>query len=192
MLTYEPGTPLDRLCQSGDVVPADEDRVAALFDSTVDRLSHAGYEHYEISNFSRSRELRSRHNQKYWDHTPYTGFGPAAHSFIGRERSWNTRGIRDYVRRIEVGVSVREDMEVLTNRQLMMETIYLGLRTSDGIDLERFGKRFGTSFQSLFASLLRQLMEERLLNVSDGRCALTPRGMRFHDFITSRFVDETV
>jgi len=190
MLTYEPGTPLDRLRASGSIVPLDEDSAAAFFDTTLGVLSDVGYEHYEISNFAHHSDLRSRHNQKYWDHTPYIGFGPAAHSFSGSRRHWNISDVYEYIRRMEKGESPINEKETLTPEQLMVETIYLGLRTGDGIDLTRFEKNFGTSFQNRFSSLIKLLLEENLLAMANGRCALTRRGMRFHDFITARFVDE--
>lgn len=190
MLTYEPGTPLDRLRASGSIEPVDEDSAAAFFDTTLGVLSDAGYEHYEISNFARHRDLRSRHNQKYWDHTPYIGFGPAAHSFSGKQRRWNISDVSTYIKRMEEGRSTVDETETLTAEQFMVETIYLGLRTGDGIDLARFEKNFGTSFQNRFSSLIKLLLEEDFLTMADGRCALTRRGMRFHDFITARFVDE--
>ncbi len=191
MLTFEPGTPLDRLRAAGSIEPVDEDSAAAFFDTTLEALSNAGYGHYEISNFARSRDLRSRHNQKYWNHTPYTGFGPGAHSFSGQERRWNVSDVSAYIEKMSVGQSQVGDAESLTTKQLMIETIYLGLRTADGIDLVRFEERFGASFRDLFASPVALLQEEGLLDISDGRYALTRRGMRFHDYITMRFVDET-
>jgi oxygen-independent coproporphyrinogen-3 oxidase len=189
-LTYEPGTPLDRLRTSGCIDPLDEDSTAALFDTTVSVLTNAGYEHYEISNFSRGREMSSRHNRKYWVHTPYAGFGPAAHSFSGRERSWNIKDVSVYIDRVMADLSLRDETEFLTREQLMMETIYLGLRTADGIDLVRFEEAFGASFRNIFDSQVSLMQEQGLLFMEEGSCALTPRGMRFHDFITARFVDE--
>ncbi len=189
-LTYEPGTPLTRMLESGDIDAADEELVADLFRETVDILVRAGYEHYEISNFARIPELKSRHNRKYWNHTPYIGFGPAAHSFSGNERRWNIRNVSAYIERMEAGQSPADDMETLTRDQLMMETIYLGLRTKDGIDLSRFEAQFGGAFREVFPFLLQSLLEEELLFLTDTRCALTERGMCFHDHITRQFVDE--
>lgn len=189
-LTYEPGTPLARMKQAGEIGAVCDDLAADLFGTTLDVLSGAGYEHYEISNFARTPELKSRHNRKYWNHTPYTGFGPAAHSFCGIERRWNISDLSGYIKRIDAGQSPVGDTETLTRDQLMMETIYLGLRTRDGIDLNRFEARFGVSFPKKFSSLIRSLSEENLLILTDTRCALTERGMRFHDHITARFVDE--
>jgi oxygen-independent coproporphyrinogen-3 oxidase len=190
MLTYEPGTPLYRLREAGRVEPMDEDSAAAFFDTTMGILANAGYEHYEISNFARRPGLRSRHNQKYWDHTPYLGFGPAAHSFSGSERRWNISDVSEYIRQVEDRQSPVGDKETLTSGQLMMETVYLGLRTGDGIDLACFEKRFGMPFEAMFASSVKFLRDEGLLHLTGTRCALTPRGMRFHDYITERLVDE--
>lgn len=190
MLTYETGTPLDRLRETGSIDPVGEDIAAALFFETMDVLLSAGYEHYEISNFARSPGFRSRHNQKYWHHAPYLGFGPAAHSFSGKTRQWNIKDVAVYIRRMEEGLSPREDSETLTRRQLMIETVYLGFRTRDGIDLKRFEEIFGTSFRDMFFPLLQSLTAEKLLELTESNCTLTPRGLLFHDHVTGRFVDE--
>ena len=167
MLTYEPGTPLARMRQSGHVDPIGEDLAADLFGTTVDVLAGAGYEHYEISNFARTPELRSRHNRKYWDHTPYLGFGPAAHSFTDRTRRWNVKDIDVYIQRVEEGLSAQDDTETLTSRQLMIETIYLGLRTQDGI-----------RYKSVRGEIRSFIPEDVFFSasISSGRKAFNPDG----------------
>ena len=72
----------------------------ALAEAIVEQLADAGFEGYEISNFSSAPEHRSKHNQKYWDHTPYLGLGPSAHSFDGRRRWWNERGLGSWSARL--------------------------------------------------------------------------------------------
>ncbi|MCP4688387.1 MAG: coproporphyrinogen III oxidase family protein, partial [Desulfobacterales bacterium] len=97
MLTYESGVPMDRDRRMGKFTPLAESPSAELFTTTIEFLEARGYAQYEISNFARSRELRSRHNQKYWTHAPYLGFGPSAHAFIPPERRWNRAGVREYI-----------------------------------------------------------------------------------------------
>ncbi|MGH9337325.1 MAG: radical SAM family heme chaperone HemW, partial [Vicinamibacteria bacterium] len=90
-LTIHEGTFFGRFRREGSLVESPGELQGDLFRLTHRTLEAAGYEGYEASNFSRSPEHRSRHNEKYWSHTPYLGLGPSAHSFDGRTRSWNER-----------------------------------------------------------------------------------------------------
>jgi oxygen-independent coproporphyrinogen-3 oxidase len=170
MLTYEQGTPLDRNRQKGCFQPMGGKRAGELFQMTAEFLRTRGYQHYEISNFAISNALRSRHNQKYWSSAPYIGLGPSAHSFIPPMR--------------RLPVSGKEE---LTGEQLMIEAVYLGLRKTEGIDLDLFERRFGTSFFQLFEEELKKFEEKGYLHATQNRCALTPKGMLFLDSIAAAF-----
>jgi len=190
LLTYEPQTPLGRLQQVGRVIPLNDDATANLFLMTDRVLTDAGYDHYEISNFARRPAHRSRHNTKYWRHIPYLGFGPSAHSFISPERRWNTADLVNYIHRMETGRSPVDQREILTRSQRMMETIYLGLRQTDGILLDAFEQEYSEAFQEKFFGIIEGLSAEKFLSERNGRFGLTPRGMLFHDHICTRFVTE--
>jgi oxygen-independent coproporphyrinogen-3 oxidase len=131
-LTVEPHTPLARWVKRGESVPAADHRAAEQFLLAHDRLSAAGYEHYEVSNFARPGH-RSRHNWAYWTRQPYIGLGPSAHSGFDRQRSWNVREWEDYRRRSDRSEAVVEGSESLHSEQVRLEEIYLGLRTDRGI-----------------------------------------------------------
>jgi len=103
LLTYEQGTPLDKDREFGKVTPLPEKDAADLFLEIRKLLSAHGYRQYEISNFARSEQYFSRHNQKYWNFAPYIGLGPAAHSFIEPVRYWNHRELPDYLSDLEKG-----------------------------------------------------------------------------------------
>ena len=92
-LTIHEGTPFGFRLARGKMTEMPEESQADLFLLTHTFLRDAGWPGYEVSSFSRSPEHRSRHNRKYWDHTPYLGLGPSAHSFSGRRRWWNERKI---------------------------------------------------------------------------------------------------
>lgn len=191
MLSYEPGTPLYRHWKTGRIHPLAEGPVSELFRQTVNTLTGAGFNHYEISNFARGKALRSRHNQKYWRHVPVLGFGPAAHSFAPPVRYWNIPDVTDYIRKINGGISPEEQRETLTQAQLMIEAVYLGLRTSDGIRLGDFNHRFDSNFTDQFAPLLDELTTQGLLTIRDNRCALTAEGVLYADGIAGRFAERT-
>ncbi|MBW2601278.1 MAG: radical SAM family heme chaperone HemW [Deltaproteobacteria bacterium] len=189
MLTYEQGTLLHEWRQQGRFTPLDEDMVRRLFEDTISFLKEAGYAQYEISNFSRKKAFRSRHNQKYWSHAPYVGLGPSAHSFIRPMRWWNYHNLKDYLQVLESGLLPIGNSEDLTPNQLMLESIFLGLRTSSGIETLRFKKEYGIDFSHHFSPILERLQAQNLLSVSDERCVLTLEGMIFSDTIAKMFAE---
>jgi oxygen-independent coproporphyrinogen-3 oxidase len=131
-LTVEPGTPLGRWTARAEVVPAPDDRYAAEFLLAHERLTAAGYEHYEVSNYGRAG-FRAHHNSAYWRRAPFIGLGPSAHSGFGRRRRWNLAAWAAYERAIFAGRQVAEAEEVLDDAQVRLEELYLGLRTVEGL-----------------------------------------------------------
>ncbi len=187
MLTYEHGTPLDEWRRAGQFRPLPEEAVRDLFEVTVDFLDEAGYEQYEISNFSRGKAFRSGHNQKYWCHTPYIGLGPSAHSFVEPRRWWNHRSLKGYLRALRRGEPAVEGAEDLNQGQLMLESICLGLRTSHGINICEFKRRYDVDFLHHFAPVVEKLQAEGMLTVGSDRCALSKEGMILADAIAAMF-----
>ncbi len=131
-LTVEPGTPLGRWQARGDVTEAPEEKYEREFLAAHDRLSAAGFEHYEVSNYARPG-ARARHNGSYWRRVPYLGLGPSAHSFDGERRWWNIAPYAEWSRAALGGGDVVEDSEVLSAANEDAERVYLGLRTVDGL-----------------------------------------------------------
>ena len=131
-LTVEPRTPLDRWISRGAVQAPGDDRYADEYLRAHERLGAAGFEFYEVSNAARG-ERSSRHNSAYWLGRPYRGVGPAAHSFDTRSRSWNHSAWEAYRRAIAAGEPPVDSREELSDDQLELERIYLGLRTAAGI-----------------------------------------------------------
>jgi putative oxygen-independent coproporphyrinogen III oxidase len=188
ILSYEPHTPLHQDLQAGRFTALPDLHAAELFRMTHDFLSAAGYEHYEISNFSQGPRWRSIHNQKYWNFVPYIGLGPAAHSFDPPRRWWNHRSLTRYLEDIQQGLRPVSEDEELNEEQQMIEALYLGLRQADGIDLEGFRQAFHIDFSLYFHTALERFEAEGWLVVDDRRCCLTLEGMLFVD----RVVDELV
>jgi oxygen-independent coproporphyrinogen-3 oxidase len=179
-LTLEAGTPLAESCSHGEIVLPEEAVQAEYFDNTSSFLEENGFLHYEVSNFARpGRE--SRHNRKYWDHTPYLGLGPAAHSFDGRRRWWNHRAVDLYIRDLESGVKPVESREILSDEQLRLEILFLGFRTRRGISLERLKIRYGLDLLSDKSDLLEKLSSEGLVEIRDGFLRPTRSGMAVAD-----------
>jgi oxygen-independent coproporphyrinogen-3 oxidase len=168
-LTIETGTPLAGRLAQGQFPPAGEDAQAEFFLFTSRFLTAKGYFHYEISNFARSEDLVSRHNCSYWDHTPYVGLGPGAHSFDGRRRWWNHRSLGDYCRAASEGAPPVAGEEILTPEQLRLEMLMLGLRTRRGIPLGLINSAEGED-------QLQRLVDEGLLILDGDKAVPTPLG----------------
>jgi oxygen-independent coproporphyrinogen III oxidase len=133
-LTAEPATPLGRRVADGREVIADDDRYAEEYLLATDRLKSAGFVHYEVSNFALPG-AESLHNQAYWQHRPYIGLGPGAHSYEPPVRAWNVRDWAEYRRRLGDGESPEDGREELASGDVALERVWLGLRASDGLKL---------------------------------------------------------
>ena len=160
MLEIDEGSRLGRESLAGgsrysaEAIPSD-DAMADSYESACARLSGAGYEHYEISNWGLPG-FRSRHNLKYWRREPYIGFGAGAHSFGGVRRWANVHDSALYTSRVEQGISTREMIEVVTPQQALEEELFLGLRQLEGIDLAAIEQRYGVSLRARVAGLRQQ------------------------------------
>jgi len=133
-LTVEPSTPLGRWVARAVTAEADEEGYEREFLTAHEMLTAAGLEHYEVSNYAQPGR-RSRHNSSYWTAASYVGLGPAAHGFDGRERRWNTRAYAQWRDRAMSGFDPLEGSESLTDANRTAETVYLGLRTDQGLEL---------------------------------------------------------
>lgn len=176
----------------GELVELPETEQAEHFRLTHRVLADAGYQGYEVSNFARAPEHRSRHNRKYWRHVPYLGLGPSAHSFDGhRRRWWNHRHLPRWERTLRASESPIASSEVLENADLALEAIMLGLRTADGIDLADYQQRFGFDLIECNRPLIERLVTGGLLHRQDHRLAPTTEGLAVADGLAASFVVET-
>ncbi len=180
-LTIEEGTPFATRSHNREITPPGDAIQTDLFFTTSRILEEKGFVQYEVSNFARRCEAESRHNKKYWDHTPYLGLGPAAHSFDGRRRSWNVRSVDAYLDELSAGRLPVAASETLTPDQLRMETLFLGFRTKRGVNLGDFQRRFGQDLIVEKTSVLKRLAEEGLVEVRDGFLRPTRSGMAVAD-----------
>jgi oxygen-independent coproporphyrinogen III oxidase len=166
-LTAETATPLGHRVATGRERLADEDEYAAEYLLAARRLTAAGFRHYEVSNFARPG-FESRHNAAYWQHRPYIGLGPGAHSFLPPLRVWNVRDWAEYCRRLQCGASPEETREVLGDSDVALERIWLGLRSDDGLQDSELG---GTQH-----ALVRDWVQAGHACYRNGRIRLTPAG----------------
>jgi oxygen-independent coproporphyrinogen-3 oxidase len=186
-LTFHGSTIFGKRLRRGEVKELDEGGQAELFHLTHYVLADAGYEAYEVSNFAVGSDHRSRHNQKYWDHTPYLGLGPSAHSFVGSRRWWNLRKVRLWSAAIADGRTPVEASERLTPSDLMLERLALGLRTTDGVDLEALRRQYAVDLFEVNRRLLDDLRAEGLVTVDGARVRPTVAGMAVADSLVRAF-----
>jgi oxygen-independent coproporphyrinogen-3 oxidase len=153
-----------------------EEEQAVLFDLTHRFLAAAGYCAYEVSNFARSPDHESRHNRKYWNHTPYLGLGPSAHSLaaadadgqLAARRWWNELRTPQWESRVAAGERPVLGQEALGQKALATEAVMLGLRTTAGIDLDSFAARYGVDLLAANDALVARLVAEGHLVVRAG------------------------
>ncbi len=186
-LTFHEGTPFGLRLARGKISELPEEKQAEVFLFTHEFLRGHGYPAYEVSNFARSPEHRSRHNQKYWHHVPYIGLGPSAHSFSGTSRWWNERKLGPYEKRIGNGERPIAGSEALTREDLALEALMLGLRTVDGIDLNEFLDRYGVDLRKQNEPLIERLVQEGLLRTEGNLLVPTLLGFAVTDSLARDF-----
>lgn len=183
-LTLEAKTPLEIRYRTGEFLIPGEALQYEFFMKTSEFLEEAAYIHYEVSNFARGEEYVSRHNQKYWDHSPFLGLGPAAHSFHGNQRWWNHRSLDQYLAALNTGNFPAQETETLTMEQLRLEALYLGLRTRKGISLHDFKSRYHYDLFSEKKKILTKLEEEGFIFFRDGSLHPTQTGLAVADSLS--------
>ena len=180
-LTIHENTVFDRWKSAGRIVELPEDAQADLFRTAHRTLETSGLLAYEVSNFARGIEHRSRHNIKYWQHTPYVGIGPSAHSFDGRRRHWNHARLETWQDYVEQGRSPVAESEDLSLRDLALEWIMLSLRTADGLDLLDLKATYETDLLSSNRERIHQWQDQGLLLLEDNRLIPTSAGLAVAD-----------
>jgi len=180
-LTLEAETPLGKRHEQKEFSLPGEELEYGFFIKTAELLEEAGYIHYEVSNFAREITFISRHNQKYWNHTPYLGLGPAAHSFSGLRRWWNHRSVERYIADVNAGKRPIQGAEILTMEQLQLEALFLGLRTKRGVCLREFVEQYGCDLAVEKRDVLDRLQEEGLAAINEGYLVPTRAGLAVAD-----------
>lgn len=182
-LTIHEGTPFGFRQARGGLDELPEDDQAERFLTTHRFLADHGYEGYEVSNFATAPEHRSRHNAKYWDHTPYLGLGPSAHSHEGTERWWNHRKVGPWQQAVTKDELPVEEAETLTPEDRAFERLMLALRTKDGLDLETYRERYGVDLAAEKGAALERLMEDGLVRRDGERIHPTLEGLAVADHL---------
>lgn len=182
-LIYEEGTALWRLREQHKVEEADEDLSVSLFCTLIDRLSAAGYEHYEISNFCLP-DLHSRHNSSYWMEKKYLGCGPSAHSYNGISRQWNVASLDEYMKGISAGTPVFE-IEELDLYTRYNDFVITRIRTKWGMPLSKLRNEFGEELYDYCLRMAAPHLNQGTLELVNDVLRLTRKGIFISDGIMS-------
>ena len=206
-LVVEEGTKMGAQVARGELPTPDPDDEAAKYELVDELLGEAGYAWYEISNFARASasdrasgrasttfEHASRHNLAYWRDWDWWGFGPGAHSHVGRMRWWNVKDPGAYAGRLRAGVSPAAAGEILGEEERELERVMLGLRTAEGVELDgvpamamRDGIVSGLSVCQSLSGRVASLISDGFIDgvaALDGRAVLTLRGRLLADYVT--------
>ena len=165
-----------------------EDLEAEMFEYIIAELEKAGFEHYEISNFSKPG-FESRHNLMYWDNAEYYGIGAGASGYVDGIRYKNHGPIRHYLQAVEAG-NARVQEEVLTLNEKMEEEMFLGLRKKSGVSKKRFEEKFGLSFEDQYGAVVSELTEQGLLVPDRDIVRMTKQGLFLGDTVAEKFILE--
>ncbi|MGE5138952.1 MAG: radical SAM family heme chaperone HemW [Rudaea sp.] len=190
-LQVEEGTALHRQIARGRVPQPDPDLAADMYLLAEDKLSAAGFLHYEISNYARPG-FESRHNLTYWLNQPYLGFGAGAHSYFRGERYSNLKSPTDYIGLLHEHRSVVDTRELISRDLEIGETMMLGLRLERGIAFDQFQARFGLDARDKFGGTIGQLVEWGLMQTDEERMRLTTRGRLISNQVLWRFLPDEV
>ncbi|KAA6348370.1 Oxygen-independent coproporphyrinogen-III oxidase-like protein YqeR [termite gut metagenome] len=182
-LTYEKGTPIYSMLQKHRIEEVDEENSLRFFAVLTDRLSEAGYEQYEISNFCRPGK-HSLHNTAYWEGTAYMGCGLSAHSYNGHSREWNTSSLDDYIKNMEDDRRVyeTEELDLITRYN---ELIVTSVRTCRGLSLKQLEADFGKEYLVYCLNMAQKYLNSGNLELSGDYLRLTHEGIFVSDGIMS-------
>jgi len=181
-LTFERGTAFWSRRRRGELVAADEELERAMYAAVIDRLTAAGFEHYEVSNFARPGR-RSRHNQAYWSGDGYYAAGPGAARYVDGIRETNHRSTTTYLRRVLAGESPVAERERLEPEARARELLVFALRRIEGVSRCDFRAKTGYTIEELVAEPVAKFMSLGLLQSAGDRLRLTREGLFVSDAI---------
>jgi oxygen-independent coproporphyrinogen III oxidase len=187
-LTIEEQTVFGKWLKKKKINPIDDDFAATQFDLLLKKLGEAGFEQYEISNFSLP-DWHSRHNSAYWFQVPYLGIGPGAHSYDGRSRQANISNNALYIKELEKG-TVPAEPETLTKEDHINEYLLTTLRTKWGCDMDFLRNQYQFELAHAKRDVLEKFTRAGWVEQNGQKLFLTPVGKLLADTITSAlFVD---
>lgn len=182
-LTVEPKTALASLIKKGKITQPDDGNAHEHFLALIEILESAGFIHYELSNFGKP-DYFSKNNSAYWLGKKYLGIGPSAHSFDGKNRSWNIANNSLYIQSIQKN-ELPNEMETLSVQDRYNEYVMTGLRTIWGVSLDRIEKEYGTNYKNYLLKEVQRFIDNEQLQLVNNVLKTTVKGKFFCDGIAS-------
>jgi oxygen-independent coproporphyrinogen-3 oxidase len=189
VLTFEEGTAFARMLADGRFEAPEEERELLHLHAVGARLAEAGYRRYEISNFARPG-AECAHNVAYWQSADWIGLGAGAHSHRGRVRWKNVDDPAEYTTRMRASGDAVEWREEGTPRVALFETLMMGLRLVEGIEIDRVRRLTGLDPVTVHGEILQRHVAEGLLTEEDGRLRLTARGLDLASYVVRSLLPE--
>ena len=188
-LIIEDGTPIANKIEQGELQLPDEDIERNMYWYVKNTLELNGYNHYEISNFSK-KGYESKHNMNCWYQKEYIGIGVAAHSYRDITRYSNTENLGEYIRNVQKENLERNRIihEIQKEDDIKKEYMILGLRQIDGVQISKFKEKFGENPIYIFRNELKKLSEQKLICVDDNNIKLTNKGIDLANLVWEEFV----
>jgi len=182
-LTVEPKTALEKLIEKGKIAKVNDEVAQEHFHILIEELAKANFVHYELSNFGKEGFF-SKNNTAYWQGKKYIGIGPSAHSFNGKERSWNIANNAKYLKSLQEGILPNE-IEILSKNDRYNEYVMTGLRTVWGVSLDKINKEFGSHFVDYLQKQSTKHISEELVYIEENILRTTKKGKFLADGIAS-------
>ncbi len=186
-LMIEPNTSFNNLHEAGKLVMPEETHQLKLFQYTIATLKDCGFNQYEISNFARYG-YECRQNRLYWLNGEHLGLGAGASSYLNGVRSRNIKSPAKYTQAIITQSTATDFKEQLNSREAMGESLMLGLRLKEGINIHSFEQRYEVGLTSVFGDTLTRLLEQNLITLDGGHLALTEQGLYLADSVILEFI----
>lgn len=210
-LIVEDGTPMEERVEQNLVTLPGEDTEREMYYLTREVALKNGYNRYEISNYAKTG-YECRHNEGYWKRVEYLGFGLGAASLYQNKRYSNVSNLNEYIGLLLDGGNdedyyggmvyqddvwdIQEDtlnilhgkISTLSNKDMMEEFMFLGLRMTEGVSEEKFEMDFGRNIDKVYGDVIEKLEKQHLLEKKDGRIKLTDRGVDISNYVMSEFL----
>jgi len=182
-LTVEPNTALASFIEKGVISPVTDELAKQHFEILVDTMEHADFEYYEFSNFGKTGYF-SKNNTAYWQGKYYLGIGPSAHSYNGKERSWNINNNSKYIAALQQN-ELPKEVEKLSTTDKYNEYVMTGLRTIWGVSLQKVEDNYGDKYKEYLLKQAQKHLDEHLLFLDNDTLTVTKKGKFLSDGIAS-------
>ncbi len=186
-MKIEEDTVFGKLKSAGQLEEVEDELDRQMYHYAVDAFCKEGFYQYEISNFSKP-DFRCRHNMNYWERGEYLGAGAGAHSFMRNRRFANISDVPEYIKGIEKRRPVLSEDDNLSREDGITESLILGLRLNEGVDLAKLSMEFGVDLENRYKEKINKLLSQNLVELQGTVLRLTSKGMDLANRVLIEFI----